>query len=163
MKHVMVVDDEAMDMPRPLGLRRRYTSMQSFPLLALNLFLFALLNLASSSPEHAWYKAHLFSIGQMSGDTWQVSGGDLFLMLSLTMLFVEVVRSTRSNGDSITNHALTALVFIASMILFMTRPGYGNSTFFLFLGMTLIDFMAGFMITAACARRDTMFSPMADG
>jgi hypothetical protein len=97
----------------------------------------------------------------MSGDTWQVSGGDLFLMFSLVLLFIEVVRSTRSGGDSITNHALSAVVFIASMILFLTRPGYGNSTFFLYLGMTLIDFMAGFMITAACARRDAMFSPMA--
>jgi hypothetical protein len=47
-------------------------------------------------------------------------------------------------------------------MLFLTRPGYGNSTFFIFMSMTLLDFMAGFIITAVTARRDIAFDRIGD-
>ena len=33
-------------------------------------------------------------------------------------------------------------------------PGYGNSVFFIYLSMTFLDFMAGFIVTTVTARRD---------
>jgi len=129
---------------------------QSFPLLAISMGLFALLNLATDESRGAWYTRQLFEIQQMSGDTWQIHGGDAFLGLSLILLFVEIVRSTSTTGPSILNHAFSALVFVSAVVLFVTRPGYGNSPFCLFMGMTLVDFVAGFIVTTVSARRDVI-------
>jgi hypothetical protein len=126
----------------------------SFPLLAISLTLFALLNLISSAGS-PWYLRETLSIHQMSGDVWQIRGGDVFLSFSMILLFVEIIRATSTSGESIINHALSVLVFVAAVLLFVSRPGYGNSTFFMFTGMTLLDFVAGFIITTMSARRDT--------
>jgi hypothetical protein len=139
------------------GTHRRIFSAQSFPLLALSLGLFTLSNLASNPEARTWYRAELFSVGQMSGDVWHVTGGDAFLGFSMFLLFIEILRATRTGGESIINHAFSAIVFVAALVLFLTHPGYGNSTFFLFMAMTLLDFMAGFIITSVSARRDTSF------
>lgn len=128
-------------------------SASSFPLLALSLVIFGFFNLTT---DGAWYRAEWLSVHLISNDTWRITGGDAFLGLSMILLFVELVRATSSGGASILNHALSALVFIAALLLFLTRRGFGNSTFFLFTGMTMLDFMAGFIITAVAARRDTM-------
>jgi hypothetical protein len=128
--------------------------MQSFPLLALSLALFAAFNLADNG-AHPWYRSEVVTIQQLSGDVWHINGGDVFLAFSMMLLFIEIIRSTRSGGESIVNHAFSALVFVAGLMLFLTRPGYGNSVFFIFLAMTALDFMAGFIITSVAARRDT--------
>jgi hypothetical protein len=128
--------------------------LQSFPLLAVSLLLFTGSSLLSSDVQHPWYYANAFSIQMMSGDVWKISSGDLFLVFSMGLLFVEILRSTRSGGESIINHAFSVLVFVCALFLFLTKPGFGNSTFFIFLAMTLLDFLAGFIITAVTARRD---------
>ncbi|MEY4575700.1 MAG: hypothetical protein RL701_403 [Pseudomonadota bacterium] len=128
--------------------------LQSFPLLALSLALFTGASFVTSDPQSPWYHAEAFSIRMMSGDLWHVSTGDLFLVFSMSLLFVEILRATRSGGESIINHAFSVIVFVCALMLFLTKPGYGNSTFFIFMSMTLLDFMAGFIITAVTARRD---------
>lgn len=152
-QRVLLLDDEASADVGGRSLGRSHAT-QSFPLLAITLGLFAFFDLTS---DGAWYRELWFSVRLMSGAVWQITGGDFFLGLSLLLLFVELVRATRSSGESIINHALSAVVFIASMLLFITRPGFGNSTFFLFTAMTMLDFMAGFIITTMAARRDTTF------
>lgn len=139
------------------GYRHR-TMAGGFPLLAISLVAYALLNLISST-GNPWYLRETMSIRQMSGDVWHIRGGDVFLSFSMLLLFVEIIRSTRASGESIMNHALSVIVFVAAVLLFVSRPGYGNSTFFMFMGMTLLDFVAGFIITTMAARRDTMIEP----
>lgn len=158
-QRVMLLDDEngAQLLGAGMGRSRRLMhSAESFPLLALSLGIFAFVDLTAGG---TWFKSNWFTIQLMSGDAWQITGGDAFLGFSMILLFVELVRATHSGGDSIINHALSAVVFIVALLLFCTRPGFGNSTFFLFMSMTLLDFMAGFIITAVSARRDTMFMP----
>src|SRR5262245_33138774 len=116
-------------------MRRRASTMESFPLLALSLALFVLFNLSGSGGSHPWYTSEAFSVQQMSGDIWHISGGDVFLSFSMFLLFIELLRSTRSGGESIINHACSALVFVADLILFLTRQGYGNSVFCIFMAM----------------------------
>ena len=135
---------------------RGSTFRQSFPLLALAMGLFALLNLVTDEARGAWYTRELLRVHHMSGDLWHIHGGDLFLGFSLALLFVEIVRATSTTAPSILNHAFSALVFVSALILFVTRPGYGNSPFCLFTGMTLVDFIAGFIVTTVAARRDVV-------
>jgi hypothetical protein len=132
--------------------------MQSFPLLALSVVLYAGVNIVmGGDPAQPWYDGEAFTVALMSGDVWHVSVGDVFLIASMVLLFIEVVRSTRSGGESLINHAFSVLVFVAALMLFLTRPGYGNSTFFILVAMTLLDFLAGFIITAVAARRDVSY------
>lgn len=128
--------------------------LQTFPLLAVNLALFTFTSFATSGWDRPWYDVEALHFRLMSGDTWYISGGHLFIMFSIVMLFIEILRATRSGGASIVNHALSVVVFVAAFLLFFTTRGYGNSTFFIFTMMTLLDFMAGFIITTVTARRD---------
>ena len=134
--------------------------VRSFPLLVLSLVVFAGLNLVDGGPEKTvtWHEAEAFRLSIMSGDVWRLSGGDVFLLVSLVLFFVELLQATRTGGASLINHSFSVLVFIASLILFLTRPGYGNSVFFLFMMMTLLDFLAGFIITTVSAQRDVTLS-----
>jgi hypothetical protein len=135
---------------------------QSFPLLAVSLFIYAGLDLTVTPGTVAWYDVESMTVPMMSGDQWKISGGHLFIGFSLAMLFVELLRATRNSGASIMNHALSVLVFIAAMLMFITVKGYGNSIFFLFTAMAFLDFMAGFIITTASSRRDITFGRVED-
>jgi hypothetical protein len=128
--------------------------LQTFPLLAVTLLIYAGLNLTQGSDSVPWYALTSFDVRLISGDVWIITAGDLFLGLSMVMLFIEILRATRSGSSSVLNHALSVLVFIVGLLLFITVKGFGNSVFFIFLTMTFLDFMAGFIITTVSARRD---------
>jgi hypothetical protein len=128
--------------------------LQSFPLLTLSLIAYAMLNLTGTDPNGvSWHETEATRVQLMSGDAWQISFGHLFLACSLWLLFIELLRATRSDSSSLLNHALSVLVFVAALLLFLLVRGYGNSTFFMFTSMTLLDFMAGFIITTMASRR----------
>ena len=80
--------------------------------------------------------------------------GDAMVFASLLVLFVEIVKSVNTGATEILNHGLSMLVAVGCIILFVTSPGFTNSTFFLLTTMTVIDVIAGFAITIVAARRD---------
>ncbi|HET8934101.1 MAG TPA: hypothetical protein VFN67_11700 [Polyangiales bacterium] len=131
--------------------------LQIFPLLAVSLALFTLFSFATGGNVQPWYETEALTIELMSGDLWHITGGHLFICFSMIMLFVEILRATRSGGASIVNHAFSVVVFVSALLLFITKRGYGNSTFFIYTAMTFLDFMAGFIITTVTARRDFAF------
>ncbi|MEO1241675.1 MAG: hypothetical protein AAFX54_07175 [Pseudomonadota bacterium] len=129
---------------------------QMFPLLAISLIVYAVLTLtgAIGSAAGPWYDMLFIELPMVSGDQWKVSWGDLFLLASMGLLFVELLRSTKTGSESIMNHALSVVVFVVALLLFIIVEGFGNSVFFLFMSMTFLDFMAGFIVTTVTARRD---------
>ena len=126
---------------------------QMFPLLAVSLIVYGVLTLTGAAGAE-WYELTFVTLPLVSGDVWVVSWGDLFLLVSMGLLFVELLRSTKTGSESIMNHALSVVVFVASLLLFIIVGGFGNSVFFLFMTMTFLDFMAGFIVTTVTARRD---------
>lgn len=128
--------------------------LQMFPLLTVSLILYTVFSFALGSATAPWYDVEAFVVPLMSGDAWRISAGHIFLVFSMGLLFVELVRSTRTNINSLMNHALSVVLFIGALLLFLMVQGYGNSTFFIYTTMTLIDFMAGFIITSITSRRD---------
>jgi hypothetical protein len=96
----------------------------------------------------------VFTIGMFSGDSWHVSFGDVFLALSLVLLFIEIVKATRTDSTSIVNHGLSMLVAVICIIQFVVSQGFSNSVFFLLTLMTLLDVVAGFTVTIVAAKRD---------
>jgi hypothetical protein len=136
--------------------------LQSFPLLALSLLIYAALSLTVSPGVTPWYDGDVYTIQLMSGDAWRITGGHAFIGFSMILLFAELLRATRNSGASIMNHALSVLVFIIALLMFITVRGYGNSIFFMFTAMTFTDFMAGFIITTATTRRDISFNRVSE-
>lgn len=130
--------------------------LQSFPLLAISLIVYAVVTLAvmvGGGGEH-WTTLELAQLPLASKTIWTVRAGDLFLVASMGLLFVEVVRATQTSKAAITNNIFSVLLFVACLMCFIFAPGFGNSVFFIFMCMTLLDTMAGMIVTTVTARRD---------
>ena len=135
-----------------------YVLIDIFPLLAIPLLIynfFVLTQIAGSGDSvQAWLAGAVFTIHSFSGDAWDVSTGDILILFGVLLLFVEVVKSTRTDALSIINHGLAALVFVVYLIEFLTMHGFTTSVFCILMAMQLVDVVAGYTVTAVSARRD---------
>lgn len=104
--------------------------------------------------------ADVFSIPMTSGVTWFITPGHALIGGSLLMLFFELLKSTGIGRAAVMNHAFSLVLFVVCLVEFLLFPAFATSVFFLIMVMTLLDVMAGFMVTIAAARRDFA---MADG
>lgn len=123
----------------------------SLPLLVIALVIYNLLRFIVGEDALA---REIVTIMMTSGDPWLISVGDFFIISSLGLLFVELVRATAIGTNSVVNHVLSMVVFVLGLVEFLLVPGFGNSTFFIFLIMTVLDVVAGFIVTIATSRRD---------
>lgn len=139
------------------------TALVVLPLLAFALIVYNLVILIgfTGAPESVdqWMTAPIFTISMFSGDHWDVSFSDVFMGLSLMLLFVEMTKATRTDSLAIINHGLSMLVAVICIIEFVAVRGFTNSTFFMLLLMTIFDVIAGFTITIVAAKRDFGSSP----
>jgi hypothetical protein len=105
---------------------------------------------------------HLLSIGVISGAEWTLTLGDLVTIITLILLFIELIKATRTGGSSIVDHALSTILFVLCLVEFLVVPQAATSVFFFILVVTLIDVIAGFSITIRAARRDFGFGGAVD-
>ncbi|CAK0760693.1 conserved membrane hypothetical protein [Azospirillaceae bacterium] len=96
----------------------------------------------------------LMSITLASRAPWKLLTKDFIAIFGLTLLFIEILKSTRTSVASIIDHALSLVLFTGGIILFVISPKAGTSTFFILIMMSLIDVIAGFTITISGTRRD---------
>lgn len=96
----------------------------------------------------------IFSIGLLSGGKWTFAWGDFIMLVTLVLLFAEIVKATFSSTSTLIDHALSMLVFIALLVEFLVVPQAATSIFFLILIAALIDVIAGYTIGIRVARRD---------
>ena len=83
--------------------------------------------------------------------------GDALLVIGIFVLYIELVKSTRTQSSTLIEHAFSLLVFIGFLIEFIVIKDAATSTFFLLMLMSLLDVMAGFTITVSTAMRDVNF------
>jgi hypothetical protein len=88
---------------------------------------------------------------------WSFTWGDLILLLTMLLLFVEILKATYTSTASLLDHGLSMLVFIACLIEFLMVDAAYTSVFFLLMVATLIDVVAGYTIGIRVARRDIGF------
>ena len=101
----------------------------------------------------------VFEVPMMSGVTWIFTLGDLMVAGTLFLLFIEILKATRTSGNSLVDHALSTIVFIICIIEFLVVPEAATSLFFFITLITLIDVIAGFSVTIRAARRDFAVGP----
>jgi hypothetical protein len=124
--------------------------LRVFPLLILILAAYnAVVFFTTLTTESA-----VFAIALPSKDALAVSLGGLFVALGLLLLYVEIVKATRTSTVAVVDHVLSMAVFVAALLEFLLLKGFGTLTFFLITLMTFIDVIAGFTVTIQGARRD---------
>jgi hypothetical protein len=126
-------------------------SIRAIPLLVLAFVLYNAIVLTLG--EDALAK-QIFQVRLLSGGVWQFTWGDFILLVTLVLLFIEIVKSTFTTTSTLIDHALSMIVFMAVGAEFLTVPQAATSVFFLILIATLIDVIGGYTIGIRVARRD---------
>ncbi len=126
-------------------------SLRSIPLLVISFILYNVIVLMFG-PEVL--DTNLFEVTMLSGGTWTFNWGHLIILVTLLLLFIELVKSTYTSASSLVDHGLSMLVFVACLVEFLMTPQAATSIFFLVMVATFIDVVAGFTIGIRVARRD---------
>ena len=90
----------------------------------------------------------------ISGVTWEINGGEILIIASMILLFMEILKSTSTGAATIMNHAVSLILFIVCLVEFLMHPNFATSVFFILTCMTLLDVLAGVVVTIVSARRD---------
>jgi hypothetical protein len=126
-------------------------SIRALPLLV---FAFVLYNAIVLLVGEDALGREIFELRLLSGGLWKFTWGDLVLLVTLVLLFVEIVKSTTTTTSTLIDHALSMVVFMAVGAEFLIVRQAATSVFFLILVATLIDVIGGYTIGIRVARRD---------
>ena len=125
---------------------------RALPLLAISLILYNALVFAGAGLDRT-----LIEITQPSGAPWKFTLGDLLILLTIILFFIEIIKSTFTGTAAIIDHALSMVVFIICGLEFLLVKQAATSVFFFILVLALIDVIAGYTIGIRTARRDINF------
>ena len=85
---------------------------------------------------------------------WVLTNGDAIILIAMVLLFLEILKSTSTGTATIMNHGVSMVLFIVCLVEFLLLPNFATSTFFILMAMTLLDVLAGVIVTIVSARRD---------
>ncbi|MEM9668937.1 MAG: hypothetical protein AAF950_08435 [Pseudomonadota bacterium] len=138
-----------------------------FPLLAIPVIIYNLMSLGvgadveyfsasgnTVAPLLGQLHRVVMNIGMIGGVVWEVTAGDFLIVLSIGLLFLEILKSTSTGTATIINHAVSMMLFIVCLVEFLLFADFATSTFFIIMVMTLLDVLAGVVVTIIAARRD---------
>jgi hypothetical protein len=126
-------------------------SLRSIPLIVISFILYNVVVLMLGIDI---LDKNLFEIPMLSGGLWKFNWGHFIILLTLLLLFIELVKATYTTASSLVDHGLSMLLFIACLVEFLLTPQAATSVFFLVMVATFIDVVAGFTIGIRVARRD---------
>ena len=125
----------------------------AFPLLLLVLIAYNVM--AFWEPGSLWAEA--IRVNMMSGASLALQWADVLILAALFLLFIEVLKAASVGSLTIIDHTMSTGVFIAMLVEFLLVPQAGTAPFFMLLGISLIDVVAGYSISIRSARRDVAF------
>ncbi|MEM7428864.1 MAG: hypothetical protein AAF441_22480 [Pseudomonadota bacterium] len=96
----------------------------------------------------------ILSVDMVSGSVWTLTVSDILITAGLFLLFIEVIKATRTGAGTILDHLLSTFVFIACLVEFIVVRQASTSTFFLIMVIAFIDVVAGYSVSIRSARRD---------
>lgn len=99
-------------------------------------------------------KNDVFSLQMMSGATWTMSLGDLFIVISLIILFLEIFKATRRSSVALLDHLFSMALFVVFLVEFLLVAGAATQVFFILMAISFIDVIAGFTVSIKSAGRD---------
>jgi len=124
------------------------------PLLVIPFLVYNILAYTLFGGQPTGWSGEILHVTMVSGVLWQLSWGDLLLVVGLVCLFFEVLKSTNTGRSSIVEHMLSTLLFVVFLIEFILAGAAASSVFFLLMVMAIVDVVAGFSISITGAGRD---------
>jgi len=122
-----------------------------FPLLVIT---FAIYNMIAFLTPGLTWTASVATIHLISGQDWTLTPEDIILTFAILLLGIEVIKATRMGIRGLMDHILSMILFIVMLVEFLLVARAGTSTFFILMVISLVDVLAGFIITARTAQRD---------
>ncbi|PZF76940.1 hypothetical protein DK847_10805 [Aestuariivirga litoralis] len=95
-----------------------------------------------------------YSMTLASGAEMTLRGGDIFVIAGLVALFLEMLKAARPGRAAVIDHILSVATFVVALVCFLLVDTAGTATFFILTLMTLVDVIAGFVVSLFSARRD---------
>jgi hypothetical protein len=130
-------------------------TLRALPLILIAFIAYNVVVLAGGNvPAHEILGKSIFSVPMISGARWVFSIGDLLILMTMLLLFIELIKSTYTSSLQMVDHGLSMLVFIACLVEFLLVPQATSSVFFFIMVASLIDVVAGALIGIRTARRD---------
>jgi len=135
--------------------------LRAFPKMLIAVLLYNILIFGGGAMGHTAEAllAQNVPVTVVSGDVWKISVGDALVTLTLVLLFIEIIKATRTSRREILNHAFSTLILMGAVAEFAVLKGFGTSTFFLITLMCLFDVVAGYTVSIVTARRDLAVVP----
>ena len=133
--------------------------LRVFPLLLIPVVFYNLIALGGGAILHNDVQDmlsynHALAITMFSGDQWKFSFGDFLVLVTFALLFVAIVKATRTTKHEIINHGLSLLTFIVALVEFIVLKGFATTPFFFITVMALFDVVAGYTISIIAAEHD---------
>jgi hypothetical protein len=127
-------------------------SLRSIPLIVISFILYNVIALLFG--VDALTKLAMPEMHMLSGGVWRFTWGDFVILITLFLLFIELVKATYTTTSSLVDHGLSMVVFVFCLVEFLMAPQAATSVFFLIVVATAIDVVAGFTIGIRVAQRD---------
>ena len=96
-------------------------SIRAIPLMFVAFILYNVIVLlgGGAAPDYG-LRNEIFSLPSVRGDAkWTFTWGDLIILATLLLLFVEILKATYTSTASLLDHGLSMLVFIACLVEFL--------------------------------------------
>jgi hypothetical protein len=122
-----------------------------FPLLVIQLAISNMI--AFLTPGVNWTDT-VTTVPLTSGAIWSVTAEDMLIGLAIILLPIEILKATKIGVRSIVDHVLSMAVFVVMLVEFLLVRQAGTSTFFLLMMLSVVDVLAGFIVTLRTAQRD---------
>ncbi len=89
-----------------------------------------------------------------SGATLTITWNILFVLVGIAILYIEILKSTRTSMLSLLDHVLSLCVFVVFLVELLIMREMGSATFLILTLLSLIDVIAGFTVSLSTAQRD---------
>lgn len=123
---------------------------RAIPLLAIVVIIWNVLVFVSGTP----LDSEFISLPLPSSVSLSMTSAEALIGLGLILLYLEVLKATRTSTASVVDHVLSMALFVIVLLEFILVPALGTGAFALLVLLTLLDVIAGFTITISTARRD---------
>lgn len=123
-----------------------------FPLLLIPFAVYNIVAFILRMPDDFW-TAQATVVHMMSGQEWKLTWEDILLVVSILLLAVEMIKSTRMGVRAIVDHVLAMVLFVIMLVEFLLVQRAGTSTFFLLTTICLVDVLVGFIVSIRSSQR----------
>lgn len=128
-------------------------SLRALPLIVIAFIMYNAVVLLGGADAAATLRREVLPIPLMTTTLW-LTWSDIMILLTMGLLFIELMKATHTSTASLLDHGLSMIVFVACLIEFLLIKAAGTAAFFFITVATLIDVIAGYSIGIRVARRD---------